>query len=138
MKYLALAVAALLVTPVSAQEKQCEGSVCFQPQVKGTSCLKPETRKMVEDIVARIGQIEITSTCGGRHARRSAHYSGKAVDFRPKATTPRLAAKQLRDMPQVRGVGTYSNGLLHADVGDRVFSWHGRGSGRRGVRVAQR
>ncbi|MCP8940748.1 hypothetical protein NK718_19655 [Alsobacter sp. SYSU M60028] len=123
-------------SPALADGPGCAGQVCFQPQVKGVSCLSDETRKMVEDIVARIGAIEITSTCGGRHARHSAHYRGKAVDFRPKATTPRQAAAALRGMSQVRGVGAYRNGLLHADTGDRVFAWGGAGSGRRRVRVA--
>lgn len=99
--------------------------ISFQPQVKGTACLKRETLAMIDELVAKIGPIQITSTCGGRHARRSQHYSGKAIDFRPLATSARKAAAAARSLESVGGVGTYSNGLVHADVGDRELSWHG-------------
>ena len=93
---------------------------------------------VVEAIVERIGAIEITSTCGGRHARHSAHYSGKAIDFRPKAVTSRTAVAQLHSLPEARGIGAYSNGLVHADVADRDYAWGGRGSDRRVTRLANR
>lgn len=99
--------------------------ISFQPQVKGTTCLKRETLAMIDQLVAKIGPIQITSTCGGRHARRSQHYRGKAIDFRPLATSPRKAAAAARSLESVGGVGTYSNGLVHADVGERELSWHG-------------
>lgn len=99
--------------------------ISFQPQVKGTACLKRETLAMIDELVAKIGPIQITSTCGGRHARRSQHYSGKAIDFRPLATSPRKAAAAARSLESVGGVGTYSNGLVHVDVGERELSWHG-------------
>jgi hypothetical protein len=138
MRYGVLAAILITVTPAHAGDSNCSGSVCLQPQVKGLTCLKNETRKLVEAIVARIGAIEITSTCGGRHARRSAHYSGKAIDFRPKAVASRTAVAQLRTLPEARGIGSYSNGLLHADVADRDFTWHGRGAGRKVTRLANR
>src|SRR4051794_29954226 len=134
-------IAALLITGAPAYaggDSNCSGSVCFQPQVKNLTCLKSDTRKLVEAIVARIGAIEITSTCGGHHARHSAHYSGKAIDFRPKAVPPRTAVAQLHSLPEARGIGSYSNGLVHADVADRDFAWHGRGSGRKVTRLANR
>ena len=99
--------------------------ISFQPQVKGAACLKREMLAMIDDLVAKIGPIQITSTCGGRHARRSQHYSGKAIDFRPLATSARKTAAVARSLGSVGGVGTYSNGLVHADVGDRELSWHG-------------
>ncbi|MGX1740751.1 hypothetical protein ACWIEX_04270 [Bosea sp. NPDC055353] len=80
---------------------------------------------MIAELVAKIGPIQITSTCGGRHARHSQHYSGRAIDFRPMATSSRKAAAAARAIESVGGVGTYSNGLVHADVGAREASWHG-------------
>lgn len=99
--------------------------ISFQPQVKGLHCLKPETLTMISELVAKIGPVQITSTCGGRHARHSQHYRGKAVDFRPLATSPRKAAAAARSLASVGGVGTYSNGLVHADVGEHEISWYG-------------
>lgn len=80
---------------------------------------------MIAELVAKIGPIQITSTCGGRHARHSQHYSGRAIDFRPMATSSRKAAAAARAIESVGGVGTYSNGLVHADVGAREISWYG-------------
>ena len=100
--------------------------ISFQPQVKGLGCLKPETLAMVAELIAKIGPIQITSTCGGRHARHSQHYSGKAIDFRPLGTSPRKAAAIARALDNVGGVGTYSNGLVHADIGEREASWSGQ------------
>ncbi len=99
--------------------------ISLQPQVKGLGCLKPEARAMITELVAKIGPIQITSTCGGRHARHSQHYLGRAIDFRPLATSSRKAAAAARSLASVGGVGTYSNGLVHADVGAREASWHG-------------
>ncbi len=80
---------------------------------------------MIDDLIAKIGPIQITSTCGGRHARHSQHYRGKAIDFRPLATSPRKAAAVARTLDNIGGVGTYSNGIVHADVGELQLSWYG-------------
>jgi uncharacterized protein YcbK (DUF882 family) len=105
--------------------------ISFQPQVKGTSCLKPETLAMISELVAKIGPIQITSTCGGRHARRSQHYSGKAIDFRPLAASTRAAVAAAKALDATGGVGSYPGGLVHVDVGEREHSWFGHKRGRR-------
>lgn len=111
--------------------------ISFQPQVKGMSCLKPETLAMITELVARIGPIQITSTCGGRHARHSQHYLGKAIDFRPLATSPRKAAAAARTLDSVGGIGTYSNGLLHVDTRDNEVAWSGHKGRRHYTQIAQ-
>ncbi|TCR61474.1 uncharacterized protein DUF882 [Bosea sp. BK604] len=105
--------------------------VSFQPQVKGLGCLKPEAVAMIKELVAKIGPIQITSTCGGRHARRSQHYRGNAIDFRPLATSSRKAVAVAKSLQSTGGVGSYSNGLVHVDVGDREISWYGHKRSRR-------
>ncbi|MCO5089397.1 DUF882 domain-containing protein [Bosea sp. (in: a-proteobacteria)] len=120
-----------LLLPAAASADGLSDKVSFQPQVKGLRCLKPDTVTVLSELVAKIGPVEITSTCGGRHARRSQHYLGRAIDFRPLATSPRKAAAAARSLAGVGGVGTYSNGLVHADVGELEISWHGHGRSRR-------
>jgi len=124
--------------PQVAQANLPTEHVSFQPQVRGLTCLKPETLAMVKELIAAIGPIQITSTCGGRHARRSQHYLGKAIDFRPLTTSARRAAQAARAIEAVGGVGTYSNGLVHVDVGDRELAWHGKRKSRRQVAYASR
>jgi hypothetical protein len=79
---------------------------------------------MLHKISARVGRLEITSGCDGKHARYSYHYSGQAVDFRPMQASPRAALAVLRSLPEVGGIGTYSNGLLHADIRPYKIAWH--------------
>lgn len=129
---------ALLFLPRLALADVPLEKISFQPQVKNLNCLKPETLAMITALIERIGPIEITSTCGGRHARHSQHYAGRAVDFRPMATTPRKAAAVARSLDGVGGVGTYSNGLVHADVGAREASWHGHTRSTRYAKAYQR
>ena len=130
--------AALLAAglPHVAQANVPAEYVSFQPQVKGLGCLKPETLAMVKELIAKIGPIQITSTCGGRHARRSQHYVGKAIDFRPLATSARKAASAAKQIEAVGGVGTYSNGLVQVDVGERELAWHGHRKSRRQLAYA--
>lgn len=92
---------------------------------------------MIEELVTKIGPIQITSTCGGRHVRHSQHYLGKAIDFRPLATSPRKAAAAARALDSVGGIGTYSNGLLHVDVRDNEVAWYGYKGRRHYTQVAQ-
>lgn len=125
MRRVVLAALVAASVPVYAQANTTIDKVSFQPQVKGLACLQPETLAMIKELVAQIGPIQITSTCGGRHARNSQHYSGRAIDFRPVATSARKAAAAARALASVGGVGTYSNGLVHADVGAREVSWYG-------------
>jgi uncharacterized protein YcbK (DUF882 family) len=115
--------AILLLSPATAGATE----VVLQPQVHGLGCLKPETKAMMRRLQARIGLIEVTSTCGGRHARNSLHYSGRAVDFRPVSTSASNAVAVLRSMPEVGGVGTYPSGVVHADVGHLKHAWFGHG-----------
>ena len=125
MRCIVMAVIFTVLVPVLARADSAIEQVSFQPQVKGLRCLKAETVAMIRELVEKIGPIQITSTCGGRHARHSQHYKGKAIDFRPLATTPRKAAAVAKTLDAVGGVGSYSNGLVHVDVGDRQFAWYG-------------
>lgn len=107
----------------------CEGNICFQGKVN-KSCMTPDALRLLQEIATRFGKIEVASACDGRHARRSAHYVGKAFDFRPYSASRADVVAFLKAAPHVGGVGTYANGLIHADVADRKMAWHGRGRGR--------
>lgn len=123
---------ALLPTIAGAETPfadHCEGNICYQRKVR-LSCMKPEARRLLLEIAARFGKIEVASACDGRHAIRSAHYVGKAFDFRPYSAPRADVVAFLKASPHVGGVGTYSNGLIHADVSDRKMAWHGSGRGR--------
>jgi hypothetical protein len=122
--------AGLFLLPVSAFSRDyCQGNLCFQNKAR-VSCLKPAVWGILHKVAAQVGRIEVTSGCDGKHARRSHHYTGSAVDFRPMQASPRAALAVLRTLPEVGGIGTYSNGLLHADIGARKFAWHGHRTAR--------
>jgi uncharacterized protein YcbK (DUF882 family) len=124
----ATALVALSVVPAEARHHgRLTSWVSFQPQVRGMGCLRPQTRAMISQLTSRIGPIQITSTCGGRHAHNSQHYRGNAIDFRPVRASVGTTLAVLRSMSIVGGIGSYSGGLIHADVGERVAQWHGGG-----------
>ena len=125
MRHFILAACVAACLPASAQANVSVDKVSFQPQVKGLGCLKPETLAMISELVAKIGPIKITSTCGGRHARNSQHYGGRAIDFRPLAASTRSAVAAAKALASTGGVGSYPNGLVHVDVGAREASWYG-------------
>ena len=118
-------IAGLIIFPASAMSRDyCEGSFCYQKKAR-TSCLKPEVWSMLHNIVARVGRLEITSGCDGKHARHSYHYSGQAVDFRPMQASASATLAVMRGMTEIGGIGSYGNGLLHADVRPTRIAWHG-------------
>lgn len=128
--FLTIGAALLALSTVPAEARHRHRShhtqrISYQPQVHGLGCLRPATRAMIGEITRRVGAIQITSTCGGRHAHNSQHYRGNAVDFRPLVASPRLVVAALHGMPSVGGIGAYSNGLIHADVGARKLAWFG-------------
>jgi hypothetical protein len=115
---------ALILLPGSAVARDyCDGNFCYQKKAR-VSCLRPEVWSVLHKVAARIGRLEITSACDGKHARHSFHYVGKAVDFRPMQASSRAAVAVLRNLPEVGGIGTYTTGFVHADVGERKAAWH--------------
>ncbi len=113
-----LAVALAAPQAALAGERHCSGQFCFQPQAR-TSCLKPQMWSVLNRVAARVGPLEITSGCNGRHARNSFHYRGMAVDFRPMRASQGAAMAALRADPEVGGAIAEGRGLVHADIGDR-------------------
>lgn len=131
MRQFVLAAMLVACCPAISRADASLQQVSFQPQVKSLRCLKPEAVAMVRELVAKIGPIKITSTCGGRHARNSQHYRGKAIDFRPLATSTRKAVAVAKSLDNTGGVGSYPNGIVHVDVGDLEISWYGHKRSRR-------
>ena len=118
-------IAGLIILPASAMSRDyCEGDFCYQKKAR-TGCFKPEVWSMLHKIADRVGRLEITSGCDGKHARHSYHYRGQAVDFRPMQASVAATLAVLRSMPEVGGIGTYGTGLLHADVRPTRIAWHG-------------
>ena len=121
----AIVAATFFTAPRSAiSADYCKGDLCFQKKAR-VNCWKPEVWDMLHKVAARVGPLEITSGCDGHHARGSYHYRGMAADFRPMKASASTVAAVLRSMPEVGGVGTYGNGLLHADIRAKKFAWHG-------------
>lgn len=118
MRVLALIALALASTQASAGEHKCSGSFCYQPQAR-TSCVKPKLWDVLQRLADKIGPLEITAGCNGRHARNSFHYRGMAVDFRPMRASQGAAMAALRADADVGGAISEGRGLVHVDIGDR-------------------
>jgi hypothetical protein len=95
-----------------------------------TSCLPAAIRSALAEVQARFGAVTVVSThrpgariAGTRHA--SLHASCRAVDFRPARGTYGAVTSHLRAHWR-GGIGTYSSGHIHIDVGDN-YRWHNGG-----------
>lgn len=62
------------------------------------------------------GNVLIRSTCGGAHAKNSAHYSGEAVDFRVEGNCAAVAA---RFAGWDGGYNRIDSCLFHLDVREK-------------------
>jgi hypothetical protein len=123
--FAALVAAAFVTAPGPAlSAESCKGDLCFQKKAR-TGCWKPEVWDMLHKVAARVGPLEIASGCEGHHARGSYHYRGMAADFRAVKRSEASVVAVLRSMPEVGGIGTYGNGLIHADLRAKKFAWHG-------------
>lgn len=123
----------LLFVPVSANAYDyCKGNFCYQKKAR-VSCLKPGVWNVLNKVAAQVGRLEITSGCDGKHASKSFHYSGRAVDFRAINASQKDVVAVLRKLPEVGGIGTYTRSLVHADIGNRKAAWHGQQGSRRRV-----
>jgi peptidoglycan hydrolase-like protein with peptidoglycan-binding domain len=49
--------------------------------VRGHAELKPGIAQLVNELLVRFPKLQITSTTGGKHAKQSFHYQGRAVDL---------------------------------------------------------
>jgi hypothetical protein len=114
--FLTLALAAPQVA--TAGENRCSGNFCYQARAR-TGCFQPKMWNVLNRVAERIGPLEITSGCDGRHSRNSFHYRGMAVDFRPMRVSQGAAMAALRADPEVGGAIAEGRGLVHADIGDR-------------------
>lgn len=95
------------------------GDFVTQPQTR-VSCVRGDVWGILNRLAARIGTLELTAGCNGRHARHSFHYSGQAMDFRPLHASQRTAMAILRSDPAVGGVIAEGRGLVHVDTGRRM------------------
>lgn len=127
MRHVMLALMVLGLSAGSAQARSHHRGYHGHHRTAGIGCLRPKTRAMIAQLTHRIGPIQITSTCGGRHVAHSQHYLGNAIDFHPLRVSNAQAVRVLHSMPIVGGIGTYGGGHIHADVGERHMSWHSRG-----------
>ena len=120
-----IVVLGVFVLPIPATARDyCEGSFCYQKKAR-VNCLRPGVWRVLDIVAARVGRLEITSACDGKHAPRSFHYNGQAVDFRAMDASQQAVVAVLRTLPEVGGIGTYTRNLVHADIGARKFAWHG-------------
>lgn len=90
-----------------------------QPQTR-TGCIKPEIWTILERLKDKVGELELTAGCNGKHARHSFHYRGMAMDFRAVNASQSKVMALLKADPDVGGVIAEGHGLVHVDVGHRT------------------
>ncbi|WP_349367756.1 hypothetical protein [Salinarimonas sp.] len=95
--------------------------------VTPTGCLPEPLRDILVDVARTFGEVTLVSTQTlntGNHyvgsARHRFHQDCEAVDFRVEGD-PREVVRWLRGRPNVGGVASYRNGVIHVDL-DRAVA----------------
>jgi hypothetical protein len=92
-------------------------------------CVPDALRAVLADMGSRFGKVTVVSTNELHTANHSAgsireklHLTCKAVDFRPERGRMNEIATYLRTRPEVAGINSYRNGVMHMDLneGSRV------------------
>lgn len=88
-----------------------------------TDCLPVALRAVLADVAARFGEVTVVSTHQlntGNHSagsiREKLHTDCRAVDVRPDRTRIDEIKAYLRTRPEINGVESYRNGVVHMDV----------------------
>lgn len=91
-----------------------------------TACLPEALRSVLIDLEARFGELTIVSTThlhtdnhSAGSARARLHLACKAIDVRT-SKEPKEAVAYLRSRPEVGGVSSYRNGVIHFDLKESV------------------
>jgi hypothetical protein len=127
------------LTPPTPPVRQLESATSPPASAKGgvklgaaapTECLPPGLRAVLADVAARFGDISVVSTHQLNTANHSSgsireklHHACNAVDFRPDRERVEEVKKYLRGRPEIGGVESYRNGVVHMDLkGSEVAS----------------
>jgi hypothetical protein len=110
-----------------------------------TECLPNGLRVVLADVASRFGDIAIVSTHQlntGNHSsgsiREKLHHACNAVDFRPGPDRIDEVKRYLRSRPEIGGVESYRNGVVHMDLkGSEVASAGAQAGGGRRQAAAQ-
>jgi hypothetical protein len=88
-----------------------------------TDCLPVALRAVLADVASRFGEVTVVSTHQlntGNHSagsiREKLHTDCRAVDVRPDRTRIDEIKAYLRTRPEINGVESYRNGVVHMDV----------------------
>ena len=92
-----------------------------------TDCLPVALRAVLADVASRFGEVTVVSTHQlntGNHSagsiREKLHTDCRAVDVRPDRTRIDEIKAYLRTRPEINGVESYRNGVVHMDVSATV------------------
>ena len=110
-----------------------------------TECLPNGLRAVLADVASRFGDVAIVSTHQLNTANHSPgsirerlHHACNAVDIRPERERIDEIKTYLRGRPEIGGVESYRNGIVHMDLkGSEVVGVNAQGRGGRGQAAAQ-
>jgi hypothetical protein len=108
-------------TPVAEPKSVATGAANGAP----VECLPPALRAVLADVAARFGPVTTVSTIhlhtenhSPGSTREKLHHACKAVDFKVPGKIDAVI-EYLRTRPEVAGINSYRNGVIHIDYDER-------------------
>jgi hypothetical protein len=97
------------------------------------NCPLPALNDVLADVSAKFGTVTVVATHQHKtvnhiagSAREKLHHDCKAVDFRPERSRIEEIKAYLRGRPEIAGVESYRDGVIHMDAAGRALASPGR------------
>ncbi|HEX2727446.1 MAG TPA: D-Ala-D-Ala carboxypeptidase family metallohydrolase, partial [Beijerinckiaceae bacterium] len=92
-------------------------------------CPLPVLEAVLADVEAKFGAVTVVATHQHKtvnhvagSAREKLHHDCKAIDFRPERSHLEEIKAYLRGRPEIAGLDSYRDGVIHMDVAGRAFA----------------
>jgi hypothetical protein len=112
------------VEPASLQDSFASATTSEATQDPPGDCLLSELRAVLADVTARFGAVTAVAAHQMKTAnhiagsiREKLHHDCKAIDFRPDPRRVEEIKAYLRGRPEISGVESYRDGVIHIDTG---------------------
>jgi hypothetical protein len=112
------------LSPAPAGTAQADAASRDAPSAHGAQCPSPKLNAVLADIVARFGAVTVvaghqltTANHVPGSSREKMHQDCMALDFRPDRSQVDEIKAYLRNRPEIGGVDSYRDGVIHMDLG---------------------
>ena len=118
--------------PQAAPHDAMRESAKAQPAAASADCPLPVLNAVLADVSSQFGAVTVVATHQHKTVnhvvgspREKLHHDCKAIDFRPERSRLEEIKAYLRGRPEIGGVESYRDGVIHMDLAGRAVAMPG-------------